>query len=130
MNLTLAQLRKMPGVDPAALPPAEKRRHKYSAQRTECDGHIFASKREANRYGELKLLESASRISCLELQPKYDLHEPGGKIVGRYFADFRYLDLETGETVIEDVKGFRTRRYLAKKRHVEAEYNIQIMEVR
>jgi hypothetical protein len=120
----------MPGVDPATLPP-EKRRHKFGAVRTEVDNISFASKKEARRYGELKILETAGKIACLELQPEYEMHGIHGDKVGVYTADYRYLDLETGETVVEDVKSkaTRTTAYRLRKRMVEAEYRIKIREV-
>ena len=46
---------------------------KYGAIRTTVDGVTFASKAEARRYAELKLLEQAGEIKGLELQPKFDI---------------------------------------------------------
>jgi len=106
-----------------------KRKHKYSAVATEIDGIRFASKKEANRYGELKIMLMTGLIENLQLQPKFELHERGGKKAGVYRGDFSYLDVAKKEMVIEDVKGFRTRGYLAKKRHVEAEYGVKITEI-
>lgn len=108
---------------------------KYGAVRTEVDGITFASKKEAKRYGELKLLEKAGEIKELQLQPEFVLHAPSRYIstqkvkVGVYRADFRYRQGPRGILVIEDVKGKRTAMYSWKKRHVEAEYNVQIIEV-
>lgn len=45
------------------------RSSKYGAQRTTIDGIAFASKREASRYQELKLMQMAGEIQDLELQP-------------------------------------------------------------
>lgn len=110
-------------------------RHKYGAQRTEVDGISFASKREAARYGELKLLERAGEIRGLALQPPYALLVPmlkdpleAFKHVGTYVADFVYYT-KSGEKVVEDVKGFKTPLYRWKKKHVEAQYGITIREV-
>ena len=47
--------------------------HKYNAIPTTVDGIRFASKREARRYLELKLLQKAGHISDLELQPRFRL---------------------------------------------------------
>jgi len=108
-------------------------RHKYNAVRTWNGGHWFASKREAHRYTELLLLESAGEITDIELQPAYRLMSPtpDGSLVSTatYVADFRYVDISTGETVVEDVKGVRTQVYTLKKRWVEAQYGITIKEV-
>ena len=46
---------------------------KYKAQKTEVDGILFDSKKEAKRYAELKFLEKAGEISNLVLQPLFVL---------------------------------------------------------
>lgn len=104
---------------------------KYRAKPTVVDGIRFDSMKEARRYGELKLLERAGEISELELQPRFPLtvhfwddHER----IGEYRGDFRYYD-RNGEEIVEDVKGFKTPLYRWKKKHVEAQYGIQIREV-
>ncbi len=88
--------------------------NKYNAKRTEVDGITFASKAEANRYIELKLLQRAGEISCLKLQPVFKLQEPFIDRYGKkqraikYIADFIYADEKGGMgTVVEEVKGFR-----------------------
>lgn len=101
---------------------------KYRAKPTQVDGIQFASKREARRYGELKMLARAGQIACLELQPSYVL-TVGGVKVGVYRADFRYRDVRSGALVVEDSKGFRTPVYRLKKKIVEALYGIEISEV-
>ena len=108
------------------------RRHKFNAKPTVVDGIRFASKKEATRYGELRLLEKAGEIHLLQLQPAFNLWTSAGKAwtqkpVGQYRADFAYLDYRKGR-VVEDVKGFKTPLYRWKKRHVEAQYNITILE--
>lgn len=110
---------------------------KYGAVRTKVDGVTFASKREAKRYGELKMLEKAGEISELELQPVYPLYVRGPNMamikVATYRADFRYRLLSDGwpgnGTVVEDAKGVRTETYRLKKKMVEAIYGITITEV-
>ena len=74
---------------------------KYNAIRTVLDGITFASKREAKRYSQLKLLLAAGEISELTTQPVIPL-EVNGQIIGRYIGDFRYI--ENGIVIIEDVK--------------------------
>lgn len=111
-----------------------KRGHKYGAIPTTIDGIRFASKAEAKRYGELKLLEKAGEIKDLELQPKFPLlvHARGGGLpylVGNYVADFRYREGRKGVLKIEDVKGMKTALYRWKKKHVEAQYGIEITEI-
>jgi hypothetical protein len=101
--------------------------NKYRARSITVDGIRFPSRLEANRYGELKLLERAGEISGLTLQPEYPL-TVNGVNCGTYRADFRYVEKANG-TVIEDTKGFRTPVYRLKKRIVEAIYGIKITEV-
>ena len=103
------------------------RRHKYGARPTTVDGIRFASQKEAGRYRELRLLEKAGEIMALELQPSFDLTVRGVRIA-RYVADFQYYRPD-GELVTEDVKGVRTPVYRLKKKHVEAQYGIRVVEV-
>ncbi len=104
------------------------KRHKYSAEPTEVDGHTFPSKREARRYEELRLLEQGGVIANLELQPRYPIVVNGVAICS-YVGDFRYNDTETGDNVLEDVKGFRTLTYKLKAKLMQAVYGITIQEV-
>lgn len=80
-----------------------QRPHKYGAKPTTVDGHFFPSTAEANRYGELCLMQKAGVISELELQPRYPF--PFGV---EYRADFRYMDKAKGKYIAEDVKGIST----------------------
>lgn len=100
---------------------------KYHNKKTEVDGIVFDSKREANRYLELKLLQSAGEIQDLILQPSFDLIVQGGTVIGKYYADFKY---RTGtKVVIEDAKGAKTDVYRLKKKIVEAVHHVRIVEV-
>jgi hypothetical protein len=110
-------------------------RHKYGARAVVVDGVRFASQREANRYGELLMLARAGELRDLTLQPRFELHAHRLSIVhappvaiGAYLADFAYVTKD-GTTVIEDCKGFRTPLYRWKKKHVEAEYGVRIVEI-
>lgn len=100
-------------------------RSKYGAKRTEVDGILFASQREARRYSELRILERAGEIRDLELQPVYPI-TANGRTVAKYVADFRYQT--NGGTVIEDVKGMKTPVYRLKKKLVEAIHGVRITE--
>ena len=108
---------------------------KYRNQKVQVDGITFDSKKEAARWAELKLLERAGEISFLERQPSFVLipkQTRDGKLVERqlvYKADFSYQDNKTGETVVEDVKGFKTREYLIKRKLLLWEYGISVKEV-
>ena len=76
------------------------RKNKFGAVKTVIDGITFASKKEAERYKILALLESQGKIDNLRLQPRFPLMVNGVKI-GYYIADFQY-DL-SGRQIIEDV---------------------------
>lgn len=99
---------------------------KYRAQPVIVDGHRFASKREAARYGELKLLMRGGAIRGLKLQEPFEIAINGVKCF-TYKADFSYT--ENGKKIVEDVKGFKTPIYRLKKKCVEAAYKIQIQEI-
>lgn len=104
----------------------KQRQHKYRAEPIKVDGIRFASKGEARRYGELKLLQAAGEISCLELQPRFPL-VVNGVPLGAYVADFLYLNKE-GRRIVEDFKGQRTALYLLKKKPMKAVYGIDVLE--
>ncbi len=105
---------------------------KYHAIRTEVDGVSFASKAEARRYSELRLLVKAQEISGLTLQPRYPLvvTTPAGVPikVGDYVGDFHYV--QNGRIVIEDVKGYDLPLSKWKRKHTEAQYGVSIVVVR
>lgn len=100
---------------------------KFGNKKTLVDGRVFASKREARRYGELRLLMRAGEILNLELQPVIAC-EVNGKHVCNYVADFRYTDRK-GRTVYEDSKGYKTDVYRLKKKLVKACTGIEVKEV-
>lgn len=88
--------------------------NKFNARKTELDGIVFDSKRESERYLELILLVRAGEISDLKFQPSFQLlpafEYHGKKVRGmKYTADFQYQ--EDGKTVIEDVKGMKTKAF-------------------
>ncbi len=100
---------------------------KYGNVKSDCGMHTHDSKRERDRCLELQLMERAGAISDLVNQPKYDLIVDGTKIA-YYKADFEYTDMETGKRITEDVKGMRTAIYRRSKKHMKAQYGIDILE--
>lgn len=117
---------------------------KYYSKKVTRDGMTFDSVKEYKRWCELRLLEKAGAISNLQRQVEFELipaqREPdrvgvrGGKIKGktiehavRYVADFVYV--EDGQTVVEDVKGYRTPEYKLKRKLMLWARGIQIKEV-
>jgi hypothetical protein len=117
----------------APLPPKAS---KYGNKRVEVDGITFDSQAETKRYAELKLLEKAGQISGLRLQPRFPFYYQPAKgmtseLIFTYVADFSYVDNVPPHpmTVVEDVKGFRTPLYRLKKKLIEAQYGIAIIEI-
>lgn len=119
-------------------------RSKYHSRKTTVDGIEFDSKKEANRYRELVLLERAGLIQNLQRQVKFVLipaqYEPDtigkrggvkrGKQIEReccYVADFSYTD--NGKQVVEDTKGFKTKDYIIKRKLMLWVHGIRIKEV-
>lgn len=114
-------------------------RHKYRAQPVEVDGIRFDSRREARRYGELKMLERAGEIRNLELQPEYPIRINGevvralptkagakGKPL-KYVADFAYS--QNGKRVVEDTKGMDLAVSRLKRALVQHIYHVEIRVV-
>lgn len=96
---------------------------------TEVDGVAFSSKKEARRYGELRLLERAGEITGLKVQPSFPL-DVNGVPICRYVGDFEYR--REGVRVVEDVKSPVTRKhpvYRIKAKLFAAVFGFQITEV-
>jgi len=117
---------------------------KYHAKKTVIDGITFDSKKEADRYVQLKVLEKAGEIEGLQMQVEYELipaqygpdritptgkHKRGPLLerAVKYKADFVYK--VDGLTVVEDVKGFKTKDYIIKRKLMLWVHGIQIREV-
>lgn len=97
---------------------------KYNNKKTEVDGIIFDSKKEAHRYLQLKHLQDTGVISHLKLQPRFDF-KLNGKLMFYYKADFEYCT-DDAQRVIEDVKGVRTTVFNLKKKIIEQVYGFEI----
>lgn len=101
---------------------------KYKNKPTYYKGKKFDSKKEANRYLELSLLEQANQISNLKCQVPYQL-KVNEVIIGKYICDFEYL--EKGKTITEDVKSAVTKKlplYRWKKKHFQAQFGREVRE--
>ena len=90
----------------------------------------FDSKKEANRYKELRLLRRAGKIDNLRLQVPYVLIDKSkhGRAI-KYIADFVYYDNDLKKEIVEDTKGYRTDLYKLKRRLVAERYDIEIKEL-
>ena len=139
---------------------ARKRKNhtKLNNQKVTIDGIEFDSRKEAQRYKELLLLQRAGVIQNLELQKRYELIPAQYETVetGEYYkigvkkgqpktkqvcieqsvvyiADFVYE--EKGQTVVEDVKGFREpssatyAKFVLKRKMMLWIHGIKIKEV-
>lgn len=121
----------------------EAKRSKYKAQKTKRGKLIFDSKKEAERYDALMLLQKAGEIRGLKLQVRYCLQEAyttfeGDKVKSiDYIADFVYERRTAPDSygqrywlpVVEDVKGMRTREYAMKAKLFRNRYGFAIREV-
>lgn len=108
--------------------------NKYHNKPTVYKGIRFQSKKEAERYQELLLMQRAGKISNLQRQVYYMLkptqRDEKGKVLFRkmgYKADFVYK--ENGKLVVEDAKGFRTPLYKWKRAEMYEKYKILVKEV-
>ena len=97
------------------------RHGKYNAVKTQIDGIIFDSKKEAEYYKNLLLLKQAGEVVDIKLQPEFELQEgyvkDGIKIRPiKYIADF-FVVYKDGHIEIIDTKGYRKDKvYLLKKK--------------
>lgn len=111
--------------------PQQDRKSKYGNIKTEYNGTVFMSKKEANYAMELdlrkKAVKESDRVVSYEMQVPYKI-VVNGKHICKYLADFRVLYAD-GHTEVVDVKGVRTNIYTMKKKLVEALYPIEIIEV-
>ena len=104
--------------------------NKYGNTKIRVDGRLFDSKAEAARWQELQLLERAGEITELERQVEYELiPKQKGERAVKYIADFRYKDHE-GETVVEDVKGYKGNPvWIIKRKLMLRVHGIRVSEV-
>jgi hypothetical protein len=113
--------------------PYNASRSKYGNRKTVYDGIEFDSRKEALRYRDLELLLHAGEINDLELQVHFELIPAQNWGVRKeraveYVADFVYRD-NTGNKVVEDVKGYRAKEYIIKRKLMKHLHGIEIREV-
>ena len=112
--------------------------NKYHAKKT----GKYDSHKEARRAMILKSMLRSGLISDLREQVPYELipaqyGECGKDLKGktvkvlleracRYVADFVYVDVGTGQTIVEDTKGVRTKEYIIKRKLMLAVHGIRI----
>lgn len=104
---------------------------KYRNQPTTIDGIWYASREEAAYCHSLRLRERAGEIHNLVLQPPFPIVVNGIK-VAIYYADAAFDDPAFPTRHIIDVKSPATSKdktYRLKKKIVEAQYSIKIVEI-
>lgn len=125
--------------------------NKFNAKKIEYAGIKFDSKKECERYKQLKILEAKGDIKELELQKKFVLipkqeieYEEvlkNGKVKTKrqtierelsYVCDFYYKDKDNNE-VVEDVKGCKFGAsynvYVIKRKLMLYIHGIRIIEI-
>lgn len=121
----------------------------YNIKTKTSDGIVFDSVKEARRWEQLLLLQKGGKIVELQRQVKYELIpaqyetyeryskkgerlKEGRRLIERkveYVADFVYQDAVSGELIVEDAKGIRTKDYILKRKLMLAVHGIRIKEV-
>lgn len=99
---------------------------KYRNRKTEIDGLVFDSKKEATHYLDLREQQRAGLITDLRCQVEIPLIV-NNCCVGMYVADFQYFNA-ADELVTVDVKGMRTDVYKLKRKILAAN-GVKIVEV-
>lgn len=110
-------------------------RRKYNNKKVMLGDMTFDSKKEANRWVELAIMQKNGEISALDTQVVFELipaqRDPVTKKVleraVHYVADFVYY--KDGQKVVEDTKGFRTPDYIIKRKLLLYIHGIRIQEV-
>lgn len=125
--------------DPVSLESKKKapKKQKLKNKKTVIDGITFDSKKEANRYLELKvflengLIEDLKTQVTFELIPKQKLSNGKHERAASYIADFVYK--QDGKIVVEDVKGYRGGStyalYVIKRKLMLFQHWIEIIEI-
>lgn len=101
------------------------KKSKFGNKKTEVNGIVFHSKREAARYVVLAARELAGEIKDLQRQVRYQINVNGIRICD-YIADFVYL--EGDKKVVEDSKGYPNDRWPMKKKLMKAVHGVEILE--
>ena len=103
-------------------------KNKFNAKKTECLGILFDSKWEAERYGQLVILQRANHIRDLKTQVRFDIVINEQKVC-TYVADFTYHEINqdgSEEFIVEDAKGLETGVFRLKKKLMKIVNDIEI----
>lgn len=110
-------------------------RRKYHNKKVTLGNMTFDSKKEANRWVELAIMQKNGEITDLDTQVVFELipaqRDPVTKKVleraVHYVADFVYY--RGNEKVVEDTKGFKTPDYIIKRKLMLWVHGIRIQEI-
>lgn len=108
---------------------------KYRNKKVTLGNMTFDSKKEANRWVELAIMQKNGEITDLDTQVVFELipaqRDPVTKKVleraVHYVADFVYY--RGNEKVVEDTKGFKTPDYIIKRKLMLWVHGIRIQEI-
>lgn len=122
-------------MQPYGLTIVRSTNNKFGAKKTEYDGVLYDSKAEAVFARNLDLLRIAhkpeERVVTVERQVPFDFTHKGKKIF-KYILDFKVF-YGDGTYKHFDVKGYKKGAayslFSIKKKCIEAEYGIEILEV-
>jgi hypothetical protein len=101
--------------------------NKYGAKKIKIDGHVFPSKREGEYYLLYKDMLNRGEIVNLELHPRFTIipaytNHAGKKVRPcHYTADF-LLHFPDARKMVVEVKGFKTRDYMLRRKLFEWQY--------
>lgn len=100
-----------------------------NAKRKVLNGLEFDSTREARRYQDIAIMQTAGHVRELRRQVPYPIYVKG-IFVCDWRADFVYeqKDGDRWIRIVEDSKGWKTDVYKLKKKLIEAEYGFRIKE--
>jgi hypothetical protein len=107
-----------------------KKPAKYRNEKVVVNGRKFDSKREAERAGELDLMQKLGMISDLKYQVRFELiGKQKGERPAFLKVDFTYV--EEGKFVGEDVKSkaSKTQQYVLRRKLLLERHGIRIREV-
>ena len=112
-----------------------QRRHKYNARKVTYFGITFDSKKEGDAYLVLRDMLAKGEIERLQVQPEFTLIPSFTGANGKKFrplvyrADFSFQDLKQNRYRVIDIKGYRTREYMLKKKLFAYRYQVDGLEI-
>lgn len=103
----------------------KKRKSKYGNKKLKVDGVVFDSIGEHRRHCSLVIQEKAGIIKDLKRQVSFSI-DINGVHICRYIADWTYILVSDGQTIVEDFKGVQTGVFKLKNKLMKACHGIDI----